>query len=317
MKIFITGAGGFAGRWLTQELEGAGHQVVGPVGHAALDVTDAGAVLAALSDAAPQAVAHLAAMAYAPDARTDPARAFQVAVGGTVNVMEAVRTLSPSPAVLVIGSSEVYGAPAPEALPLTEDSALAPRTPYALSKIGQEGAALAYGARYGMRLAVARSFNHSGPGQRPEFVVPAFAHRVLAVRHGAEKRLRVGNVDVRRDFTDVRDIVRAYRLLLEWLAGQPIGPGIQDVYNVASGRSVAIRWLLEELCRLAGVSADFVVDPDLVRSDDPPDIRGDASRLEALTGWRPERPLEQMLADVWTEVSATGAATGAAGTSAR
>jgi GDP-4-dehydro-6-deoxy-D-mannose reductase len=268
MRVLVT-AEGFVGRWLTEALAAAGHAVAAP-GRADLDVTVAESVRHALARFEPDAVAHLAAVSFAPDARSDPARALLVNVGGTINLLEAVRGRASPPVVLVTGSSEVYGAPDPSELPLSEESPLAPRTPYALSKAAQEGVSLAYAARYRLRLVATRSFNHSGPGQRPVFVVPALAARIAAVREGREPAIPVGNVDVRRDFTDVRDVARAYRLLLEAAHGGRIERG-GAVLNVASGRAIAVREIVDRLCALAGVPARISTDPALVRPDDPPE----------------------------------------------
>ncbi len=299
MRVFLTGASGFVGRALTEELGDAGHTIAGTPDR--VDVTDADALAHAVAAARPDAVVHLAAVAYAPDAARDPLHAFDVNVTGTINLMEAVRSLASTPVVFVAGSSEVYGAPRPEDLPLREEAALRPRTPYGVSKAAQEGVALGYAARLRLRLVAARSFNHSGAGQRDSFVIPALARRVLDVAQGRARWIRVGNLDVRRDFTHVRDVVRAYRLLIEAMADGRVEPGGQ-IYNVASGTSVPIRQALEGLCALAGVDPTFVIDPGLVRPDDPIDIRGDASALRALTCWRPERTFQEMLADVWGAV---------------
>jgi GDP-4-dehydro-6-deoxy-D-mannose reductase len=303
MKVAITGGDGFVGRWLTRELEAHGHTVL--VGRRAdADVTDSVAIHGFMSRGAPDAVAHLAAVSFAPDARAEPARAFEVNVRGTINVLEAARALERKPAVLVTGSSEVYGSPNAGELPLTERSPLRPRNVYALSKAAQEGIALAYANRYGLSAVVTRSFNHTGPGQRPVFVVPAIAERVRRLRDGLEETIPVGNTTVRRDFTDVRDVARAYRLLLEAMADARIPAG-GEVVNVSSGRSVAVQEIIEELCRLAGIAPLTTTDPSLVRPDDPPEIVGDASALRASTGWHPERDVRQILADVWDEASRT------------
>jgi GDP-4-dehydro-6-deoxy-D-mannose reductase len=307
MRVLVTGASGFVGRWLTETLGGAGHEVIA-IGHD-VDVLDADSISQALIDASPDAIAHLAAIAFAPDASADPAAAFSVAIGGTLNVLEAARSAERPPAVLVTGSSEVYGAPRSDDLPLRESAPLMPRSPYALSKAAQESVALAYAARFGMRVAVSRSFNHAGPGQRPVFVVPALAERIRALVAGDASDIPVGNIDVRRDLTDVRDVVDAYRLLLEAaLEGTVPRGGI--VVNVCSGRSIAIRFVVEELCRLAGVEPVIRVDRDLVRPNDPPEIRGDATLLENLTGWRATTPLTTTLADVWASVAGIPATAG-------
>jgi GDP-4-dehydro-6-deoxy-D-mannose reductase len=299
-RVLITGAAGFVGRWLTQELIGAGHQVVAL--DLPIDVRDAQQVSRAFADCRPDAVAHLAAISFLPDAAADAQAAFAVAIAGTANVMEAARTANPPPPVLVTGSSEAYGPPSPGELPLTEASPLRAAGPYGLSKLAQESVAIAYARRYGLRVVATRSFNHTGPGQRSEFVVPALARRVYELAQGRVDRVPVGNLDVLRDVSDVRDVVRAYRLLLTACLERDYGRGGIAV-NVCSGESVSIRWIADELCRLAGVEPRLTVDEALVRKDDPPEIRGDFSLLANTTGWRPERALTETLRDVWASTS--------------
>lgn len=307
MRVLVTGASGFVGRWLCRALNAKGHEVLD--GGSRLDVTDQRALSEALARAEPDAVAHLAAVAYGPDAGADPARAFAVTVGGTINLLEAARSMDRPPGILITGSSEVYGTPAAEDLPLTEAAPLRPVKPYALSKAAQESIGLAYAARHGLRVIVTRSFNHAGPDQRPVFVIPALTARVAAVARGETNQVAAGNLDVRRDVTDVRDVADAYVLLLEVLrAGATGGEGL--VLNVCSGRSVTVRRLLDELCRLAGVKPEIRVDPALVRPDDAPDIRGDASAIERLVGWRATTPLEKTLADIWLATGGSPLASG-------
>ncbi len=153
-----------------------------------------------------------------------------------------------------------------------------------------------------------RSFNHTGPGQRPDFVAPALAHRVLEARRSGSGDVVVGNLDVRRDLGDVRDVVRAYRLLLEGLRDGRVPPG--SVVNVATGRSVSIRRILEILSAAGGVVPTPRVDPQLVRENDPPEIVGDAAALRRLTGWQPTIPLEQTLADLIASIEAEGSPAG-------
>jgi len=297
VRILVTGASGFVGRWLTRELDAHGHDAVPMPPSAALDLADAASVGAFIRAAAPDAIAHLAAVSFAGDARRNPGEALRVNVGGTAVVLEAARRLPRRPVMLVAGSSEAYGPPRREDLPLREDAPLLPSTPYGLSKLAQEAVALEIASQAGLALVVTRSFNHIGPGQRADFVVPALAARVLAVVRGEATTIAVGNIDVRRDFTDVRDVVRAYRLLLEASAAGTL-PSPRTVVNVASGRPVSIRSIADMLRRLAGCEADLVVDPALVRTDDPPEIAGDASLLAELTGWEPEIHLRQTLADI-------------------
>ena len=228
-------------------------------------------------------------MAFAPDARNDPAEAFRVNVAGTIAVFEALRSLDVRPPVLVAGSSEVYGTPEPGDLPLRESAPLDPHSPYAISKAAQEGVAIEAGIRWGFPVVATRSFNHTGPGQRPVFVIPAMASRVVAVMRGEATVIPAGNVDVRRDIADVRDVVRAYRLTLEALAAGRLGSE-PVVINVATGRAERICSMIEQLCELAEISSAIQVDPALVRADDPPEIRGDPSLLTELTGWIPDDP---------------------------
>lgn len=305
MRIAITGAGGFVGRWLDRDLVAHDHDTIAPP--KGFEIRDAAAVDAWLADVRPDAVAHLAAISFGPDARARPEEALAVNVGGTVNVLEAVRRLRPMPIVLVSGSSEVYGVPKAEDIPLRETARLAPVSPYALSKLGQESVALAYAQREGLRLVVTRSFNHIGPGQRDSFVVPALTQRLMSVRAGGTDRVAVGNLDVRRDLSDVRDVVAAYRVLVETLAAGGLVAG-GHIFNVCSGTSVAIRDVLIRLSALLMVEPVIEVDPGLVRVGDAPDIRGDRSAIATAIGWEPAIPLERTLADI-VATTLTGATT--------
>jgi GDP-4-dehydro-6-deoxy-D-mannose reductase len=299
MRVFVTGANGFVGQWLERELRGHGHEVVAAPGPDVLDIADRSGLVRWLDNPAgpPDALFHLAGMAFAPDAGHDPAEAFRVNVGGTVALFEALREIGIRPPVLVSGSADVYGTPRPEDLPLREDAPSAPNSPYALSKVAQEGAAAEASARYGFPVVVTRSFNHTGPGQRPVFVVPAMAQRVMAVKRGQSMTIPSGNIDVRRDLTDVRDVVVAYRQLLEAVSAGNLVDRF-TVVNVASGEVIAVRDIIGRLCALAGVAPAIQKEQSLVRAGDPVEIRGDAGLIRDLVGWRPIISLEQTLVDV-------------------
>ncbi len=306
MRILVTGSTGFVGGWLVPELEAAGHAVVGMPDPDVLDIADAAAVRGAVIDARPDGIVHLAGMAYAPDATTDAAEAIRVNVGGTVAVLEACREVRPGASILVVGSADVYRAPT-DGAPLSEASPLGPRGVYGLTKLAAEGLAVAMGVSGDLRVAVARSFNHSGPGQRAVFAVPAIARRILDARGAGVRDIRAGNVDVARDISDVRDVVRAYRLLIEALASGRVPPE-RPVFNIGAGRAVTIRSVIEQLALIADWAVTVTPDPDLVRSDDPPVLFADTAAVRALTGWEPRVPLAQTLEDVVLALDAQTAA---------
>lgn len=295
MRVLVTGGTGFVGRWLIDELRAAGHEAISTPGSDELDITDVDAVSEFVRQQRPDAVAHLAGVAYAGDARQDPGRALSVNEGGTRAVCEALRDQGAVP-VVVAGSSEVYGRPTADDLPLRENAPLRADEPYGLSKLAQERAALAAAARTALPVVVTRSFNMTGPGQRGEFVAPALARRVLDAQRSGIAAIPVGNLDVRRDIGDVRDAVRAYRLLLEGAAGGRVAPG--TVVNVCTGRATSIRRILDLLTQIVGVSAKPRTDPELVRANEAAEIVGDPTRLHELTGWEPAIPLEQTLRDL-------------------
>ena len=298
----MTGATGFVGQWLVRDLEAAEHEVVAAPGRAQLDITDRSAVREMVGTVRPQAIAHLAGVSYAGDARDDPGLALAVNEGGTRVIIEAAARLEAPPMVLVTGSSEVYGHPRPSDLPLRETAPLLADQPYGLPKLAQERAAIETGATLAVPVVVARSFNHTGPGQRREFVAPALVSRVLDAKKSGSVEIVVGNLDVRRDLGDVRDVVRAYRLLIEGAVSGAIASG--SILNVATGESISIRDILAIICDVADISVEPRVDAGLVRANDPREIRGDPTELRRITGWAPTIPLPQTLGDLVDSIMA-------------
>lgn len=289
MRVLVTGSKGFVGSWLLAHLESNGDEVTGL--DTEVDVTDLAAVTDVVRAAAPEAICHLAAQSSVGTSWGDQASTYQVNVIGAVNVLDAAVGCDERPRVLLISSAEVYGRVAPDDLPLSEDQPFAPLSPYAASKAAAEMVGLRAWLGDGLEVIRARPFNHTGPGQRTDFVVPALAKQVAdAVESGADA-LHTGNLDARRDLTDVRDVVRSYRQLL--VSGAP-----GAVYNVCGGESVAIRDVAERLLALAGLDLPIVVDPARVRASDVPELRGNPARLQAATGWTPEIPLDVTLRDV-------------------
>jgi GDP-4-dehydro-6-deoxy-D-mannose reductase len=239
--------------------------------------------------AAPDVVYHLAARAHVGASWEDPQGTIAANVGMTVALLEAVRASAPDAVVVVVGSGEQYGPP--ERVPTTEDAPLRPQNPYAVSKASGDLAAGFYADAYGLRVVRVRAFNHAGPGQEPRYAIASFAQQVAAGLDAGDDPVRVvtGSPDTRRDFTDVRDVVRAYRLLA--------ARGEAGVWNVCSGVSRSARELVAALGEVAGVAVDHVVDPARVRAHEVHEIRGSAERLHADTGWAPEVPLARTLAD--------------------
>ncbi|HZQ26804.1 MAG TPA: GDP-mannose 4,6-dehydratase [Acidimicrobiales bacterium] len=289
MRVFVTGGHGFVGAWLLPHLRDQGDEVLAPDAHA-VDITDAAAMADALSEARPDAVIHLAGLAHVGQSWDDPDATVQVNTVGTLHVLEAARRVG-NPRVLIVSSAEVYGHVQPDQLPITEDAPLLPVSPYAASKAAAELLAVQAHLGHGLPVVRARPFNHVGPGQAPTFAVAAFAQRIVDARRSGAKTLEVGNLSPRRDLTDVRDVVRAYRLLVE--RGEP-----GQVYNVASGQDVAIEDVVRRMLDLAGVDLELEVDPSLLRPVDVPVLRGDATRLRQATGWVPEIALDDTLRDV-------------------
>ena len=290
MRSLITGGRGFVGTWLAEHLRSNGDDVVQI--DQEVEITDPGALLAAVSDAAPDAIYHLAARTHVGQSWDEPLRVLEVNVLGTGALLAAARECGSDPTILVTSSAEVYGAVTdPSLLPLTEESPTAPLTPYAASKLAAEALCTQAWLGHGQRVIMVRPFNHIGPGQAPNFAVSALSKRIVDAERSGATEIPVGNLSARRDFTDVRDVVRAYRLLIE--SGAP-----GTVYNVCSGRDVSIQEIADHLLAAAGSSVRLVPDQALMRPVEVPVLRGDPARLHGATGWSPELVLDQTLADV-------------------
>jgi len=295
VRSLVTGANGFVGTWLTAHLRQRGDDVVG-IDHE-VDITDGAALRAAVVAAAPEAIYHLAALAHVGESWINPDAVLQVNAVGTLHLLDAARACPSPPRVLLTSSSEVYGWVGEEQLPVTEETALAPVTPYAASKVAAEYLGVQAHLAHGLPVIRVRPFNHVGPGQSSTFVVPALAARIVEAARARTPSIPVGNLEARRDLTDVRDIVRAYRLLIE--SGTP-----GEVYNVCSGRDVAISEVADRLLHLAGAELKLTPDPELMRPVDVPVVRGDPAKLRAATGWEPQLDLDTTLSDVlqqWQE----------------
>jgi GDP-4-dehydro-6-deoxy-D-mannose reductase len=296
----ITGGGGFVGGWLAEHLREQGDEVVSI--DLEVDVTDPGALGPVMADAAPDAIYHLAALSHVGQSWEAPAEVLRVNVAGTAVVLAAARAAGSDPLTLVISSAEVYGAVTPDDLPITEERYPAPVSPYAASKAASEQVALQAWRGYGQRVIVVRPFNHVGPRQSPAFAVSALAKRIVEARRSGAGGISVGTLTARRDFTDVRDVVRAYRLVVT--RGQP-----GTVYNVCSGHDVSVAEVAERLLTRSGAELELLTDPELVRPVEVPVLRGDPHRLERATGWKPEITLDDTLADVlayWEAQAADG-----------
>ena len=305
--VLVTGAAGFAGSHLLEHLA-APAAITGwsrsepPAGLAHLarwqrvDLLARDTVRAALRELQPEAVYHCAGVPHVAQSWKASARALEGNVIGTHVLLDELRRLERPVRCVVTGSATVYAA-ASQAV--DEDARLSPASPYALSKLAQEALALRAPQEDGVEVVVARAFNHTGPRQDPAFAAPSFARQIALIERGViEPVIRTGNLDAERDFTDVRDVVRAYRLLMELGA-----PG--RVYNVCSGVARSIRSVLDALVERSSARVEIELDPEKLRPSDTPVLVGNPSRLMSETGWLPERTFEHMIDDLLSYWRAT------------
>jgi GDP-4-dehydro-6-deoxy-D-mannose reductase len=284
VKALVTGAAGFVGRYLVAYLERCADDVVATSQADAPDLLDADGWLGYLRAARPDVVYHLAGRTSVAESWADPVGTFRVNAEGTLHLLGACRAAD-VPRVLVVSSSDVYGPVPPEELPLDERAVLRPATPYAASKAAAEQVAVQAHLGYGLATIRARAFNHTGPGQDVRFVAPALAARVAQAEAEGRSSIPVGDLSARRELLDVRDVVRAYRLLMDLGAAG-------EVYNVCSGRDLPIGDLARLFLRHARVPLELRTDPALLRPVEVPALRGSPARLQGLTGWQPAIPLE-------------------------
>jgi GDP-4-dehydro-6-deoxy-D-mannose reductase len=309
MRILITGITGFAGSHLAELALGRnGVEVYGTLRNRSrleniehllprlhlveCDIRDPFAVQNVIREVMPDRVFHLAAQSFVPTSWVAPEETITTNVLGQLNLLEAIRQLRPETRIQIACSSEEYGLVHPDEVPITEDNPLRPLSPYGVSKVAQDLLGYQYHASYGLHIVRTRAFNHTGPRRGEIFATSSFAKQVAEIEAGLKPPvIQCGNLDALRDFTDVRDMVRAY-----WLALEHGEPG--EAYVVASGKAYAIREVLELLLAAAKCPISVEVDPQRLRPSDVVILLGDASRFRTRTGWRPEIAFEQTMADL-------------------
>jgi len=309
-RALVTGCNGFVGRALAGRLAGAGYEVWGVdrseadatfkgARYLRGDLTDAEFVTSVLDESKPACVVHLAAQSSVAKSFDEPTPTLRDGTAPALYFLEHARTTMASTRFLLVGSADEYGAVSPAQNPVREDVPANPESPYALAKAIQNSYGRMYAKLYRVDAMMTRSFNHTGPGQREAFVLPSFAKQVAAIRRGErEAEIEVGNLDVRRDFLDVRDVCDAYVVLLK--KGR-----MGETYNVCSGQSYRVGDLLRELCALAGVHVAIRVDVARLRPVDTPELRGDPTKMSQHTGWTTKTPIQETLKsllDYWDGV---------------
>jgi GDP-4-dehydro-6-deoxy-D-mannose reductase len=286
-ELLLTGASGFVGGFVQQ----AARCVPLSLNGKEIDLRDVDQTRDAIDHIRPDAVLHLAAQTFVPRSFDDPIETFEINFLGTYNLLSALRKAGFTGRFLLVSTGDIYGAVAPESLPITEQTLPRPRNPYAVSKVAAEALCLQWNETGGFETMIARPFNHIGPGQREDFVISGFAKQIAAIKHAAKPAIiDAGDVDVTRDFLDVRDVVCAYLLLLrEGRAG--------EIYNICSGTEQSIRGLLEKMLQLAEIDAEIKINPAKLRASEQRRVCGDPGKIRRDTAWQPSYTIEQTLAD--------------------
>ncbi len=313
-NILITGVDGFVGSHLARHLLGIPDlklfgmvrdrrntpsidDLRGKVTVLEADINDGERTLATIRECKPDKIFHLAGQAYVPEAVKNPLETFQTNILGSLHVLDAVRVHFPECPILVVSSGEVYGIVDRALMPVDESCPIQPHTPYSASKACLDLLTQQYRSTFGLNAIIARAFNHLGPGQSETFAGSSFAKQIVEAKLGMrEKKIFVGNLENRRDFTDVRDVVRAYVGLLDRKHDH-------GIFNVCTGRAISMKELLEMMIAISGVTMEVETDPHRFRSVDNPLMIGSPARLTRTTGWTPAIPLDQTLADIlaWWE----------------
>lgn len=314
MKALVTGVSGFVGSHMAEYLLDRGVEVVGTIRNRSrmehirhiesmihlveCELRDPFSVETLLTQEKPDLIFHLAAQSFVPTSWNSPVDTITNNVAGQLNIFEAVRRHDLDCKIQIACSSEEYGHVEPHETPITEDNPLRPLSPYAVSKAAQDYLGFQYFKSYGLHVLRTRTFNHTGPRRGEQFVTSNFAKQIAEIEKGLRAPVvHVGNLNAKRDFTDVRDVVRAY-----WLALEKGEPG--ECYNIASGSCVTIREMLNLLLSFSSVNIDIVTDPSRMRPSDVEILLGDNTKFSRQTGWKPEIPLERTLEDLlnyWRE----------------
>lgn len=289
-RLLLTGGAGFVGR---HALACWPHATALSASSSKIDIRDKAALLAYFADNLPSEVLHLAALSFVPDSFKTPETTFEVNFLGTSRLLEALAESGFKGRFLFVSTGDAYGLVPAEALPIREDTPLRPRNPYAVSKVAAEALCYQWSQTGPFEVILARPFNHIGPGQAPSFAISDFARQMAEIAAGLRPPvLQVGNIDVTRDFSDVKDVLRAYELLLEFGYNG-------EVYNVCSGEERSVRSLIVRLLELSGVQAEIRDDPARFRRTEQLRVRGSHEKLSQHTGWQPKVPIDETLLNLY------------------